>query len=125
MTGTDGAGLATEGPLSHGFPHPRILGRYVGEPGLLGPEDAIDRMTCLPARKLRWPDRGLVKRGHKADLVVLNPDRVADRATYEPPHQYPSGIVHMLVDGRLSSETAFTPERAPVEFSGAAEGSWG
>ena len=106
MIGTDGAGLATEGPLSTGKPHPRnygtypyILERYVRQQGVLTLEEAIRKMSGLPARKLRWSDRGLVKPGYKADLVTLDPDVVADRATYEAPHQYPVGIAHVIVNG--------------------------
>jgi len=108
MIGTDGVGLATEGPMSEGVPHPRsygtyprVLGRYVREQGVISLEEAIWKMSGFPAQKLRWADRGLVKEGYKADLVVLNPDTVADPATYETPHQYPAGIPHVLVNGRL------------------------
>jgi N-acyl-D-amino-acid deacylase len=108
MIGTDGVGLATEGPMSEGVPHPRsygtyprVLGRYVREQGAISLEEAIWKMSGFPAQKLRWADRGLVKKGYKADLVVLNPDTVADPATYESPHQYPAGIPHVLVNGRL------------------------
>lgn len=108
MIGTDAYGLATEGPLSEGKPHPRsfgtfprVLGRYVREKGVISLEEAIWKMSGFPAKKLRWPDRGLVKKGYKADLVILNPDTVADRATYEAPHQYPVGIPHVIVNGKL------------------------
>jgi N-acyl-D-amino-acid deacylase len=108
MIGTDGAGLATEGPMARGLPHPRsygtyprVLGRYVREQGVITLEEAIWKMSGLPAQTLRWTDRGLVKKGYKADLVVLDPDTVADQATYEAPHQYPVGISHVLVNGKL------------------------
>lgn len=108
MIGTDGYGLATEGALSEGKPHPRnygtfplVLGRYVRELQVISLEEAVYRMTGLAARKLRWSDRGLVQEGYKADLVVLDPDTVADRATYETPQQYPLGIPHVIVNGRL------------------------
>jgi N-acyl-D-amino-acid deacylase len=109
MIGCDGYGLATEGPLSQGLPHPRnygtfprVLGRYVREQGVISLEEAIRKMSGLPAQKLRWTDRGLVKKGYRADLVVLNPDTVADLATYEVPHQYPVGIPHVIVNGKLA-----------------------
>ena len=122
MIGTDGEGRATEGPLGRGVPHPRnygtyprVLGRYVREQGVISLEEAIWKMSGFPAQKLRWMDRGLVKKGYKADLVILNPDTVADRATYESPHQYPVGIPHVIVNGRLvvhdNSHTQARPGR--------------
>jgi N-acyl-D-amino-acid deacylase len=108
MIGTDGYALATEGPLAKGIPHPRsygtfprVLGYYVREQEVISLEEAIRKMCGLPAKKLRWTDRGLVKKGYQADLVVLNPDTVADKATYQAPHQYPVGIPHVIVNGRL------------------------
>ncbi len=108
MIGTDASGHATEGPLSKGKPHPRsygtyprVLGHYVREQGVISLEEAIWKMSGFPAQKLRWPDRGLVKKGYKADLVILDPDTVADQATYEAPHQYPVGIGHVIVNGEL------------------------
>ena len=64
-------------------------------------EEAIWKMTGFPAQKLRLPDRGLVKKGYKADLVVFDPDAVSDRATFEKPHQYPVGVHHVVVNGEL------------------------
>ena len=108
MIGTDSSGRATEGPLSKGVPHPRgygtyprVLGRYVREQGVISLEEATWKISGFPAQKLRWSDRGLVKKGYKADLVILDPDTVADRATYEAPHQYPVGIPHVIVNGKL------------------------
>jgi N-acyl-D-amino-acid deacylase len=108
MIGTDGAGRATQGLLSRGLPHPRsygtfprVLGRYVREQGVLSLEEAVWKMSGLPAQKLRWSDRGQVKKGYQADLVILDPQTVADRATYEAPHQYPAGIPHVIVNGQL------------------------
>ena len=64
-------------------------------------EEAAWKMSGFPAQKLGWTDRGLVKEGYRADLVVLNPDTVTDRATYSAPHQYPEGIPHVIVNGEL------------------------
>ena len=107
MVGTDSAVHATTGPLSSGYPHPRsygtfprILGRYVREEGIIPLEEAIHKMSGLPARKLNWSDRGLLKEGYAADIVVLDPQTVIDCATYEKPHQYPRGIQHVLVNGQ-------------------------
>ena len=108
MIGTDAVGLTTEGPLSQGVPHPRnygtyprVLGHYVREQGVISLEEAVYKMSGFPAQKLRWTDRGLLKEGYWADLVILNPDTVADRATYQAPHQYPEGILHVIVNGKL------------------------
>jgi N-acyl-D-amino-acid deacylase len=108
MIGTDGSGLAPEGPLSRGKPHPRnygtfprVLGHYVRDQGVISLEEAIWKMSGFPAQKLRWTDRGLLKKGYRADLVVFDPDRVADQATYEAPHQFPRGIHHVIVNGHL------------------------
>ena len=108
MICTDAGGAATEGPLSKGLPHPRnygtfprVLGHYVREQKVISLEEAIHKMTGLAAHKLRWSDRGLIKEGYKADLVVFDPNTVIDRATYEAPHQYPVGIHHVVVNGRL------------------------
>jgi N-acyl-D-aspartate/D-glutamate deacylase len=106
--GSDGSAHAIEGPLRRGMPHPRsfgtfprILGVYVRELGLLRLEDAIRKMTSLNAAKLGIVDRGLLRTGNYADVVVFDPERVIDRATYEEPFQYSEGIVHVLVNGDL------------------------
>jgi N-acyl-D-amino-acid deacylase len=108
MIGTDGYGLATEGPLSSGVPHPRsygtfprVLSHYVRELGVISLEEAVWKMSGLPAQKLRWTDRGQLRRGFRADIVVFKSDTVADQATYEAPHQYPTGIVCVCVNGEL------------------------
>lgn len=108
MVGTDGVGLKTEGPMFKGLPHPRsygtfprILGHYARSEKVLSLEEAVHKMSGLAARKLRWSDRGLLKRGFKADVVVFDPKTVADAATFQKPHQYPIGIPHVLVNGRL------------------------
>ncbi len=107
MIGSDGIGLAPGAPLAKGVPHPRsygtfvrVLGRYVRELSILKLEEAIHRMTGLPAKKLRLADRGVIKAGLAADLVIFDPQTVSDRATYEKPHQYAAGISHVLVNGR-------------------------
>jgi N-acyl-D-amino-acid deacylase len=108
MVGTDSAVHATTGLLSSGYPHPRgygtfprILGRFVREEGVIPLEEAIHKMSGLPARKLRWADRGLLKDGYAADIVVFDPQTVIDCATFEKPHQYPEGIRHVLVNGQF------------------------
>jgi len=108
MICTDGFGLAATGPMAKGVPHPRsygafprVLGRYVRELQVLKLEEAVFKMTGLPAKKLKLKNRGLIRPGFAADLVVLNPAAVSDRATYDNPHQYAEGIIHVLVNGRF------------------------
>ena len=78
---------------------PRYLAVYVRELGLLRLEDAIRRFTSLPARASRLPDRGLLRPGMAADLVVFDPETVRDTATYEEPRSFPVGIPHVVVNG--------------------------
>lgn len=108
MIGSDGSALAPYGELGAGKPHPRsygtfprVLGLYAREQRLLSLAQAVHKMTGLPARRLGLRDRGEVRPGARADLVVLDPRRVADQATYEDPHRYPVGIEHVLVNGRF------------------------
>jgi N-acyl-D-amino-acid deacylase len=104
--GSDGHALNAEEdrqelthPRSYGT-FPRVLGRYVREERLLPLETAIHKMTGLPARRLGFTDRGLIAPGYVADLVLLDPATIADRATYSEPHRYATGIVHLLVGGK-------------------------
>ncbi len=94
--------------LGRGVPHPRaygtnarVLGRYVREKNLLRLEEAIRKMTSLPAQRFRLVDRGLVRPGMWADLVVFDPKSVADRATFEKPHAYAEGFRYVLVNGEV------------------------
>lgn len=86
-------------PRSYGT-FARVLGRYVRDKRLLPLERAIHKMTGLPASRLGLGDRGVVRPGLVADLVLLDPERIADCATYAEPHRYSTGIVHLLVAGR-------------------------
>jgi N-acyl-D-aspartate/D-glutamate deacylase len=117
---TDAEALAADGPLSAGTPHPRaygtyprVLSRYVREQGLLTWEDAIHKMTRLPAERVGLRDRGVVWEGAFADLVVLDPEAIADTATYAEPHQYPEGIHHVLVNGRFVVQDGVQTEERP------------
>jgi len=101
----------TTHPRSYGT-FPRILGRYAQEEKLLSLASAIHKMTALPASRLGCNDRGLVRPGFAADLVLFDPATVADLATYAEPHRYATGIIHLLVngkpviwDGRLTGST--------------------
>jgi N-acyl-D-amino-acid deacylase len=108
MIGTDAWGVNPSGALGHGKPHPRyygtyprILGKYVREEGVLTLEDAVRRMTSFPAQRLGLTDRGLLKPGMWADIVVFDAEHVIDKATYLEPHRFPRGILHVLVNGRV------------------------
>ncbi|MEK7710246.1 MAG: amidohydrolase family protein, partial [candidate division NC10 bacterium] len=108
MIGSDGSALATHGELGQGKPHPRsygtfprVLARYWRDERLLSVEQAVHKMTGLPAKKLGLKDRGVLRVGAKADLVAFNAKTVTDLATYEQPHQYAAGIEYVLVNGRL------------------------
>jgi N-acyl-D-amino-acid deacylase len=94
-------------PALGGVPHPRsygtfvrVVGRYV-RAGVLPLEAAVRKMTSLPARRLGLAERGTVAAGMAADLVVFDPDRVVDRATYQRPHAFCDGVSHVVVNGRL------------------------
>jgi N-acyl-D-amino-acid deacylase len=78
---------------------PRVLGHYVREEHVLTLEDAVRKMTSLAASRMKLLDRGLIRVGMWADLVVFDPDRIIDRATFDHPHAYPEGISHVLVNG--------------------------
>lgn len=106
MVGSDSGCRAHYGPLSGGRPHPRtfgtfarVLGHYVRDEKLLDLSAAIRRMTHDPCRRLGLKDRGLVREGYAADLVLFDPDKVRDAATYEEPIRYPQGIRYVLVNG--------------------------
>ena len=98
----------SDGILQGDKPHPRAygtfpqyLGRYVRELGVLSLEECVAHLTSRPAARLRLPDRGLVREGHRADLVLFDPDTVAAGSTFDVPRTLPSGIPHVLIDGRF------------------------
>ncbi len=103
--------IASDGgvtPFGKGVPHPRyygtfprVLGRYVRESGLLRLEDAVRKMTSLPAGRLGLWDRGLLRPGMKADIVVFNPDTVIDKSKFGDSHHYAVGISHVVVNGEV------------------------
>jgi N-acyl-D-amino-acid deacylase len=101
----------SDGILHGAKPHPRAygtfpeyLGRYVRELGVLGLEECVAHLTGRPAARLRLPDRGLVREGFRADLVLFDPETVAAGATYDRPRTLPTGIPYVLVDGRFVME---------------------
>jgi N-acyl-D-amino-acid deacylase len=106
--GSDGSAYAIEGPLRRGKPHPRnfgtfprVLGVFVREKKLLTLEDAVRKMTSLTAAKVGLRDRGVIRAGAKADLVLFDAAKVIDRSTYLEPFQYPEGIDTVIVNGRV------------------------
>jgi N-acyl-D-amino-acid deacylase len=117
---TDSGARANDGPLAGSKSHPRgwgsyprILGRYVREDHLLTLEQAVHKMTGMPAKRVGLQDRGLVRAGAFADIVLFDPATVIDRATFEMPNQHPDGIKFVIVNGRLEvDETKRTPELA-------------
>jgi len=107
--------IASDGRLSRpgeGHPHPRaygtfprVLGRYVRDEKVLTLEQAVHKMTGMPAARMGFRDRGVLRPGAYADVVVFDPARVADRATFEAPHQYPVGIEFVLLNGVLEVDS--------------------
>jgi N-acyl-D-amino-acid deacylase len=104
--GSDAASLAPEGVFIKSNPHPRaygnaarLLGRYVRDEQVISLAEAIRRMTTLPAANLKLRGRGALRPGFFADVVVFNPDSVRDHATFEQPHQYATGVIHVFVNG--------------------------
>jgi N-acyl-D-amino-acid deacylase len=101
----------SDGILRGDKPHPRAygtfpeyLGRYVRELGVLTLQDCVAHLTGRPAARLRLPDRGLVREGYRADLVLFDADTVAAGATYDRPRTLPTGIPYVLVDGQFAVE---------------------
>ena len=106
--GSDGSALSIEGPLRSGVPHPRnfgtfprVLGKYVRDEKVIPLEEAIRKMTSLPAGMLNLPDRGTIAAGKWADLVIFDPATVRDTATFENPFSYPQGIDTVIVNGQV------------------------
>ena len=108
MIGSDASSRAVSGLLSSGKPHPRsygtfprVLAKYVKEYKLLSLSEAIHKMTFLPAQKFGLTGRGNIAVGKKADLVILDMDRLDDPASFQDPHRYPQGIEWVLVNGHI------------------------
>ncbi len=120
VIGSDGCAEAPYGPEGESATHPRaygtfprVLRRYVREKKVLGLEDAIRKMTSQPAERIGLADRGLLAKGMAADVVVFDPDKIADMATFEDSHRYPEGISFVLVNGSITIENGeHTTERA-------------
>ncbi len=106
---TDSGARATDGPLSAAKSHPRgwgsyprILGRYVRQEKILTLPQAIHKMTGGPAKRVGLRERGLLRQGYFADITILDPQRVIDKATFEIPNQYAEGISYVITNGQLS-----------------------
>src|SRR3989449_6251572 len=106
LVGSDGYAVAPYGVTGQGKPHPRcygtfprVLGQYVRELRLLTLPQAIHKMTGGPAAAIGLVARGLLRAGYRADVTVFDPETVAERATFDEPHQYPVGIVTAIVNG--------------------------
>ena len=103
---SDAGSLATEGRFILTSTHPRaygnfarLLGRYVRDRGVVPLEEAIRKLSALPSENLGIADRGRLRKGYFADLAVFDPDTITDHATYELPHQYSTGMVHVFING--------------------------
>src|SRR5262249_51451975 len=105
MVASDGEipvfGQASPHPRSYGT-FARVLGVYVREKHVLTLEEAVRRMSGYPAQRLRIWDRGLLRPGMKADLVIFDPSRIADKSQYDKPHQYSVGVRDVMVNGKFT-----------------------
>ena len=119
---SDAGSVATEGVFLKSNPHPRtygnfarLLGKYVREERIIPLEEAIRRMTSLPASNLKLKSRGSLETGSFADLVIFDPQKIQDHANYENPHQYSTGVIHLFVNGQQvlknGEHTGATPGR--------------
>ncbi|MGV9205828.1 MAG: N-acyl-D-amino-acid deacylase family protein [Promethearchaeia archaeon] len=109
MFGSDGYALAPYGEFSEGLPHPRsygafpkVLSEFIRERRLFSWEEGIRKMTSLPAQFLGIENRGIIKEGYYADIVLFDPKTVLDKATFMGPHKYPEGINYVIVNGTIT-----------------------
>ncbi|MBU93506.1 MAG: N-acyl-D-amino-acid deacylase [Chloroflexi bacterium] len=125
---SDGSSMSTEGVLSAGKPHPRSYGTnptfiqtFVNEKKIVSLQEAIRKMTSLPASRLGLTNRGRLVPGYAADVVIMQADKVKANATFLDPHQYPSGITHVIVNGEIVIKdeefTGKTPGTMITDFS--------
>jgi N-acyl-D-amino-acid deacylase len=120
---SDEASLAPEGVFLESNPHPRaygsfarVLGKYVRDEQVITLQEAIRKLAALPAHNMRIDRRGELKQGFYADVVVFDPDKIQDHATFVEPHQYATGMIHVFVNGQQvlkdGEHTGATPGRA-------------
>ncbi len=110
MFASDGSGQPLDAkhpvhPRNYGN-FPRVFRKYVREEKVIGLEDAVRKMSSLPASFLGLKDRGLLLEGYKADVVIFDPEKVEDKATFLDPHQYSTGFEYVIVNGKISIENA-------------------
>jgi N-acyl-D-amino-acid deacylase len=121
--GSDEESLAAEGANLQFNSHPRaygnfarLLGKYVRDEKVISLEEAIYKLSALPAKNLKIKQRGQLKEGYFADIVIFDPDKIQDKATFEKPHQYAEGVKHVWVNGvqvlKEGNHTGATPGRA-------------
>jgi N-acyl-D-amino-acid deacylase len=120
LVGSDGTSLAPYGITGQGKPHPRfygtfprLLGHYVRDVGLLSLPQAIYKMTGGSAAALGLVERGLLREGFRADITIFDPEEVADRATFDDPHQYAAGISTVIVNGVVVIDAGEHTEALP------------
>ena len=122
MVASDGSALTPrgDGPEEGSYPHPRnygcfpkVLGEFVRERKLVPLEEAVRKMTSLPATRFGLTDRGLIRPGAKADITIFDPATVSDQATFSQPQQYPEGIIYVIVNGQVVVEQGRHTGRRP------------
>jgi N-acyl-D-amino-acid deacylase len=121
--GSDGTAVSAEGVFLKSNLHPRgygnfarVFARYVREEKLVPIEDAVRRMTAHPAEILGLRDRGRLVAGHFADIVVFDPEKIQDHATYVRPHQYATGVSHVIVNGEIALANGEPTDARPGRF---------
>ena len=121
--GCDAAGQATDGPFANERTHPRafgsmprLLGHYARDEHLFSVEEAVRKITSLPARRLRLPDRGLLRPGMAADVTVFDAAKIRDLATFESPLQYSEGVEWVVVNGQVVLDDGKLTEARPGRF---------
>jgi N-acyl-D-amino-acid deacylase len=109
MIGSDSSLRSLKGVLNYGKPHPRSYGtfsrvirKYVNETPVLSIEEAVYKMTGLPAQKLQLKDRGILKEGYFADITIFDQETIEEKTTFANPHNYSEGIKHVIVNGKIT-----------------------
>ena len=118
--GSDGSALSSKAPLNEGNPHPRSFGTFpkffkdmVKKGNVVSVQEAVRKMTSLPAIRLELKKRGLLKKGNFADICIFSLDEISDEATFKKPHQYSRGIEHVIVNGVFVVENSKRTENTP------------
>jgi dihydroorotase/N-acyl-D-amino-acid deacylase len=121
--GSDNPGQATDGPFANELPHPRgfgaaarLIGKYARDEHLFSIEEAVRKMTSLPARRVRLADRGLLRPGMAADVTIFDPARIRDVATFEAPMRYSEGVDWVVVNGKIVLDDGKLTAERPGKF---------